>query len=101
MRKEDTKTGQRIILTENAEHTSLAKAATLKPGMKGTIIRVLNMYRNNQTIASNVVVEFDDYIGASVRTMEGSSIGKEDHCQVFSSKLLIEIAKVCRRKNNY
>lgn len=101
MRKEDMKAGQRIVLTENVEHTSLTKAETLKPGMKGTIIRVLNMFRSNQVIASNVVVEFDDYIGRTVQTMEGSFIGKGGHCQVFSSKNLIEIAKVCKRKNNY
>lgn len=99
MRKEDIKTGQRIILTKEAETLRYVdKNHSFKAGMRGKIINTRN------TLASRVLVEFDDCIflghnGASVDP--NTATGKDGHCWWFYKEDLIKIAKIYKRKNNY
>ena len=90
MRKEDIKIGQRIILTEEAETLDYVdKNHSFKAGMRGKII--------DRSLPYGAVIEFDDCINGH----DGSGKGKNGHCWWLPKGILIQIAKVCKRKNNY
>ena len=92
MRIEDIKIRQRIILTEEAEIYHKKNFFNFKAGMKGTIIFITQEL---------VLIEFDDFINGHDGNRRGSIKGKDGHCWWISEEGLIEIAKVCKRKNNY
>lgn len=99
MEERDIRTGQRIVLTKEAETLRYSdKNRSFKAGMRGKIIHA------NSALISRVLVEFDDRIflghnGASVDP--NVPIGKNGHCWWFYKKDLIKIAKIYKRKNNY
>ena len=89
MRKEDIKTGQCITLTEEIETYYPNEYFNLKAGMRGKIIDYSSPY--------DALIEFDDFIYGH----DGDGKGKNGHCWLLSKEVLIKIAKVCKRKNNY
>lgn len=95
MEEKDVKIGQRIVLTKEAETLDyITKKSEFKAGMRGKVIDI-------DCSNSVVLIEFDNHIGVTVRTVEGSIVGKDGHCWCFCKEDLTQIAKTLKRKNNY
>ena len=90
MKIEDIKIGQRIVLTKEVETLNyIDKNSNFKAGMKGTIIGCAR--------TSGADIEFDDWIDGH----DGNYRGKMGHCWWLPEEILVDIAKVFKRKNNY
>lgn len=98
MKREDLRIGQRIILTEEVETLdNIDKNRHLKAGMRGTIINKDYRFKDGCI----VLIEFEDYINGHDGNKRGDVRGKNGHCWWLYKEDLTQIAKVCKRKNNY
>lgn len=93
MEERSIKIGQRIVLKREAETSYYEdKNFNFKAGMRGKIIDT--DCNKNRCL---VLIQFDDHINGH----DGDGKGKRGHCWYLSEKVLVYIAKVIKRKNNY
>ena len=98
MEEKDVKTGQRIVLTKEAELLRYDdKHPNFKAGMRGTIIN--KDYRFKDSCI--VLIEFDEYINGHAGGKYAKIKGKGGHCWWLDKQILIKTAHISKRKNNY